>query len=130
MNNKYDWRYENSISYTKTYSDPSGIVEHKYVPWRTNRYFSNFIDTVLYVNEINMHSHLDNKLQYDYLFHSIRKNRRFFKNQKSDKSENLALVQNYYKYNVQRAKEVLRILTPEQLEYIRNFYSKGGTWFQ
>lgn len=74
-----------------------------------------------------MHSHLDNKLQYDYLFHSIRKNRRFFKNQKSDKSENLALVQNYYKYSVQRAKEVLRILTPEQLEYIRNFYSKGGT---
>lgn len=127
MNNNYNWCYENSISYTKQYTDPSNNPEHKYVAWRTNRHFSNFIDTVLYTNEINMHSHLDSKLQYDYLFHSIRKNKRFYKSKKADKSETLKLVQNYYKYNVQRAKEAMRILSPEHIEYITNFYSKGGT---
>lgn len=127
---KYDWRYENSIQQTKEYHDPDGLVEHKYSAWRTNGIMSNFIDTVLHANEMNTHYHLDNKLQYDYLFHSVRKKKRFFKRTKApttkDSEAAFAAVQSFYKYNNERTREALRILTQDQIDCIIKKQEKGG----
>ncbi len=130
MTNKYDWRYENSIQYTKVYHDPDGVVEHKYNPWRTNGSLSNFIDTVLHANEMNRNYHLDGKLQYDYLYHSVRKGKRFFKRAKASKTKDdeaaFSAVQAFYKYSNQRTREALTILTPDQIEIIVKKQEKGG----
>lgn len=121
----YDFRYENSINYTKKYIDTDNN-EHKYVSWRTNSILSNYVDTILYSNEMNINHHLDNKLQYDYLFYSIPKKKRFFKKDKPLNYDDFLLVQNYYKYNNVRTKEILSILTKDQLEMIRKRLEKGG----
>ena len=73
MTNNYDWRYENSIGSTKDYQQVEGPVEFPYSPWRTNSVFSNYIDTIIYANQMNLNNVLDSKLQYDYLFFSILK---------------------------------------------------------
>ena len=125
--NQYDWRYENSINWDKNYLETEGLIEHKYVPWRTNSSLSNFPDTILLANEMNMAAHLDARLQYDFLFHSVRKRKRFFKKERVNKSPEHSLVQSVYKYNDQRTKEALRVLTNEQLEIIRKKQEKGGT---
>ena len=119
---KYDWKYEKSISKTKQYID----CVDSYTPWLTNKYLCNFIDTVYYSNQMNCNPHLDAKLQYDFLYHSIRKRNRFFKRQKHNKTDDFSLVQQYYKYNTKKTLEVLNTLSEDQLEIIRTKMQKGG----
>jgi hypothetical protein len=121
----YDWRYENSINYTKEYQDPDNN-EHKYSAWRTNSSLSIHSDTVLYANEMNMLHHLDNKPQYDYLFFSIRKKKRFAKREKRSEDVNFDLIQQHYKYNNERTREALKILSEAQIDIIRQKEEKGG----
>ena len=47
--------------------------EKQYPPFLVNRNFSNFQETVLYANEMNRLPLTDNKLQFDYLINSLRK---------------------------------------------------------
>lgn len=129
MAEKYDWRYENSIQLTKQYVDQEIPGEHKYNPWRTNGVMSNFIDTILYANAMNCNYHLDPKLQYDFLFHSVPKKKRFFKREKVNRKDNdviFAAVQQYYKYSNKRTLEALTILTEDQIDSIVKKQEKGG----
>jgi len=103
------------LSYEK-----KGVLDDEgdYNPFLTNRYFSYFPDTIFYANEMNMSKGLDNKLQHDYYFYSIRKNKRYSKWPKKDKIEILQAIQIYYGYNLSKAKEVLNILNKEQVDFI------------
>lgn len=123
---KYDWRYENSITLTKEYCFTEEKPEFSYNPWRTNIVLSNYSDTILYVNEINNNKHLDYKLQYDYLFHSIKQKKRFFKKTKTFPIEDLSIIQEYYGYNPRKAKEVADLLTKEQIKILKAKLDKGG----
>jgi hypothetical protein len=122
----YDWRWENSILQNKKYLQVEGVVEYSYNPWRTNSTLSNYYDTIAVANIMNCNPHLDHKLQYDYLYLKVKKEKRWFKKKKAKKDEVFTLVQNYYKYNNVRTKEALKILTKEQIDVIRKEQEKGG----
>jgi hypothetical protein len=132
----YDWRYENNINNEKDILDINA-QEFKYEPWRTNTSLSNHVDTLFHANEMNMNYHLSDKMQYQYLFYSIRKVKRYgSKKTEQDKleekrikqeQEKIHLIQEYYKYNKTKSKEILRILSEEHLEIIRKRIEKGGT---
>lgn len=126
---RYDWRYENSITSGKKPVD----VDMDYSQWRTNNILSNYRETILYANEMNCHYNVTDQMHYDYLYNSIRKKRmtgiketESEKKARKQKEELQTLVSNYYKYNIVRTKEVLKILTAEQIEFIRNKNNKGG----
>lgn len=124
---KYDWRYENSINTKDVYLELGVAGDPKYDQFRTNKSFSNYPDTVMHAQEVNMSYGLDNKLHYDYLFHSIRKKKRFFKvRPKGEHDDMFALVQSYYKYSNKKTYETLAVLTDEQLAIIRKKMDKGG----
>lgn len=123
----YDWRWENSINTKDRYLELGVAGDPKYEAFRTNRSLSNHPDTVLQAQDMNMSYHLDDKLQYDYLFNSIRKKRRSFKyRQKKTKDEMFAIVQEFYKYSNKKTHEVLAVLTDEQLTKIIRKMDKGG----
>ena len=111
----------NDISYKKqnifndTESYPAYIV---------NKGFSYFIDTVFQSNQVNYYHHLDDRLQFDYLLNSIKRKRRFSKWVKQQKVEDLEAIQEYYGYNIKKAKDVVGILNDDQLTKIKKF--KGG----
>ncbi len=93
-----------------------------------NRALSMNVDTVMYVNEMNVHYQLDPLLQYDYFINSLRKKKRWSKWAKATgSSANLELIKEFYNYNEQRAREVLDLLTESEIEDIRLRLSKGGT---
>ena len=93
-----------------------------------NRALSMNVDTILYVNEMNIHYQLDPLLQYDYFINSLRKKKRWSKWAKATgPSANLELIKECYNYNEQRAREVLDLLTESEVEEIRLRFSKGGT---
>ena len=131
----YDWRFENSINLGK---QPLELDKEpfKYEKWRTNSSLSNFVDTIMHVNEMNLNMHITDQMHYDYLFNSVRKTKRYGKKKteedrrletlQKEESEKLDLIQEYYKYNTANAKAALRVLTESQLEIIKRRLEKGG----
>ena len=80
----------------------------------------------LLVNELNQMHHLDNKLQYHFLINIIRKRKRFSKWIKPDLDSDTEVVKQYYGYSNEKAKQVLSLLSPEQIKIIKQKVSKGG----
>ena len=101
-------------------------AERKYPPYIVNRCLSSFTDTILYVNEMNKNSHLEKKLQYDFLLNSVKPRKRFSPWARKDSIDYLDVVKEYYGYNDDKALQALRILTKDQLDTIKKSLSKGG----
>jgi|TARA_R110000796_G_scaffold17757_1_gene54402 hypothetical protein len=104
------------------------LPEHEkmYVPFVTNRSLSYFPDTVLLANEMNRYHHIDSKLQYQFLINIVRKRKRFSKWVKPEIENDIESVKEYYGYSNDKARQVLRLLSSEQLTIIRDKVSKGG----
>lgn len=94
-------------------------TERDYVPFVINRALSNFIDAMPYVHFLNVHHQLPHKMQYDYLFHGLRKMKRYGKWNKLEKHEYLDDVMKYYKVSQQKAIGYIERLTIEQLQALR-----------
>lgn len=124
------WDYINNITTGKVNlireSDDPFTAEKEYPAFMANRGLSYFIDTIMYANDMNQHASLDNLLQYEYLYYSVPKKKRFTKWSKPDKSEDVAFVSEYFGYSKKRAEEALRLLTPVQLDQIKQTLDKGG----
>lgn len=125
---KYELKdYLNSINFDKTnLMDADEEAVRQYPPYIINRCLSGFMDTVLYANEMNMASHLDNKMQYDFYINTLRKRKRFSPWLKKDSLKDLELVKQYYGYSNEKAKTALGLLTEEQLNYIKSKLDTGG----
>ena len=120
--------YLNSINYTKKSvmdtDDPAW--EKKYPAYIVNKCMSHHMDTVMYANEMNMCQHIDNKLQYDFFINTVRSRKRFSPWDKKQKMNDLDVVKQYYGYSNEKARQALNILTPDQLNVIKNKLNKGG----
>ena len=117
----------NSINNTKKNlinEDP--LLEKEYPPYIINRCFSGHIDSIMFANELNKYPNLQKKLQYDFFLNSLRKKKRFSPWLRKDQIKNLDLIKQYYGYSNEKAKQVLNILTKEQLSFIRDRLETGG----
>ena len=120
-----DWL--NSINRTKKNlidEDPS--LEKEYSPYIINRIYSGHLDSVLFANEMNRYNFLPKKSQYDFLLNTLRDKKGFSPWLRKDEIKNLDLVKRYYGYSNEKAKQALRILTKEQLNFIRSKFETGG----
>ena len=120
-----DWL--NSVNFNKddlTYDDPDCIKD--YPAYIVNRCLSGHFDTVLYANEMNLHPNLDKDMQYQFFLNSLRKRKRFSPWLRKDKIENLNIIKKYYGYSNEKALQALRLLTNEQLDYIKKRLDTGG----
>ena len=121
-----DWL--NSINLTKediTRDDPQLIK--KYSPFIINKCMSGHLDTVMFANEMNLQSHLAKDLQYQFYLNSLRRKKRYSPWLRKDKVKNLDVVKKYYGYSNEKAIQALRVLTKEQLNYIKKRIDVGGT---
>ena len=73
------------------------------------------------------YSFLPKKMQYDFFINSLRKKKRFSPWLRQDKIKDLDYVKRYYGYSNEKAKQALRILTKEQLTFIKSKFETGGT---
>jgi hypothetical protein len=102
------------------------ITEKQYNSFMVNRGLSYFNDTVLMANEMNINSHLDNRLQFDFFINIIRKKKRFSKWAKAETSSDVEVIKEYYGYNNQKARQILNLITPDQMEVLKKKVNKGG----
>lgn len=120
MTNPFD--YVNSIN-SKDYIMTEDADYNWFI---VNRAFSMYPDTIFFANEANKLSNLPVDMQYDYLYGTVSKRKRFAKWPKKQKDEDLALIREYYKYSVETARLVLSVLNDDQLAEIRKRIEQGG----
>ena len=120
-----DWL--NSINFNKddlTSEDPDTIKD--YPSYIINRCLSGHLDTILYANEMNLYPNLDKDMQYQFFLNSLRKRKRFSPWLRKDKVDNLNIIKKYYGYSNEKALQALRLLTQQQLDYIKKRLDTGG----
>jgi hypothetical protein len=100
--------------------------EKDYNAFMVNRGLSYFPDSVIYANEMNMFHHLDSRLQYLFLINIVRKRNRFSKWNKASESEDIKAIKSYYGYSNEKARDVLPLLSNENLKIIRGRIQHGG----
>lgn len=101
--------------------------EKDYNAFLVNRALSYHMDCILYANQMNMNSLTPRKLQYQYLFHSIRSMKRKFQPwHKQDKIKDIEYVKEFFGYSDEKAKEVLDILTDSNIQEMKSKLEKGG----
>ena len=120
-----DWL--NSINFTKENlmeQDPDSKKD--YAPYIINRCLSGHLDCILFVNEMNKYSFLDKDLQYNFYLNTLRKKKRFSPWLRKDKVTDLECIKTYYGYSNEKASQALKILSKEQLEFIKQRLDTGG----
>tara|TARA_Y100000768_G_scaffold94974_1_gene69077 strand:- start:244 stop:621 length:378 start_codon:yes stop_codon:yes gene_type:complete len=120
------FEYCNAINYTKKDIMIDDVAEKAYAPYMVNRQLSYFNDTVLAANEMNLKHHIDNRLQFDFFINIVRKRKRFSKWFKPEQISDLDVVKKYYGYSNEKARQVLTLLSTEQINELKNKVARGG----
>ena len=118
----------NSINLTKVNlleEDPLAIKN--YTPFMVNRGLSYFPDSVLYANEMNRFVEIPREWQFFFLLNTITRRKRYSKWFKQDaNTKEIELVMEYYGYSTEKARNVVDLLTKDQLLAIEEKLNKGG----
>ena len=121
-----DWL--NSINFNKKdliEEDPS--ISKDYPPYIVNRCLSGHLDCIMFANEMNKYPNLDKDMQYSFYLNTLRKKKRFSPWLRKDKVTDLQCVKEYYGYSNEKASQALKILSPQQLDYIKQRLETGGS---
>ena len=125
MSNPFD--YATSILQTKKQLIVDDLTEKEYNPFLVNRSLSYHRDCIIYANEMNRRHFLDKKLQFDFLINTVRSQKRpFAKWIKSEKSEDIECIKVYFGLSDSKAKEVLGLLSEEQIQQLKKQTDTGG----
>jgi hypothetical protein len=119
-----DWL--NSIYFSKKNLLEEIDNPNQYPAFIVNRMLSGNIDTALFSSELNERFTMDKDMQYKFLLYAVPKRKRFSNYLKKNKLEDLELVKSYYGYNTEKALDALRLLSKEQIDYIREELNTGG----
>ena len=119
-----DWL--NSINFTKENlaEDPEAIKS--YPPYIINRCLSGHLDCILFANEMNKNHQLSKDMQYSFYLNTLRKKKRFSPWLRKDKVTDLESIKQYYGYSNEKASQALKILTKEQINFIKHRLDTGG----
>jgi len=118
--------YLNAINDTKKNIIVDDITEKKYNSFMVNRGLSYFQDAVIVANEMNRYHNTDNKLQFDFLINMIRKRKRFSKWLKPQIESDIEVIKLYYGYSNEKARQVLSLLSPHQIDGLKKKVNTGG----
>ena len=120
-----DWL--NSINFTKQNlleEDPDVIID--YPRYIINRCLSGHLDAIMFANEMNKYPNLDKDLQYHFYLNTLRKKKRFSPWLRKDKVTDLEIIKQYYGYSNEKSLQALKILTLDQINFIKQRLDIGG----
>jgi len=124
----------NPFDYIKSINEKTGNMmdispdaERDYVPFVVNRGLSFSADTILYANEMNCKPLTDKRMQYDYLYSSVRKRKRYDKWVKPSEMDDELVEAVMLRYQVgrKRAMEYIRLLDDASLDALKRV--RGGS---
>lgn len=118
--------YLDAIYFTKKTDIVNDENEKFYNPFIINKMLSANIDTLFHAQELNQYLRISKQAHFRLALHSIPKKKRYGKFMKHIKDKRLEVIKEYYNCSTFKAKEVLKMLKPEQLNFINEYLDKGG----
>jgi len=120
-----DWL--NTInSSKKNLIDEDPLLESKYPAFVVNKCMAGHLDAIMFANEMNMNPNIDKKMQYDFYLNTLRSKKRFSPWIRKEELKNIECIKSYYGYSDEKAKQVLPLLTENQLSFIKSKLEIGG----
>jgi len=116
---------ENLMDPNKSDYDP--MCEKNYPAFFVNKVLSGSSDTVMLANEMNRNHALKKDMQFQFLLNSIRPKKRYIPFIRPEQTEDIECVKEYYGYSNDKAKSALKILSENDIKYIKEKLFKGGT---
>lgn len=118
------FQFIESILSSKMYLMTDVFNEKDYNAFLTNRGLSQHVDAIGHAETMNLFPGLDAKMQYDYLYHGVRKmHRRYVKWPKEEAADTIILcIQKHFQYNRKRAEEILPFFTKAQRQELLLMY--------
>jgi len=107
-------------------TDNDDLAQKSYEPFIVNRGLSLFPDTVLYANEMNRLALLEKAPQFLYLLNIIRPRKRYEKWIKKTAMDDEKIVADYYNISLRKAKDAIKVLTPDHVKTMRQLLDTGG----
>ena len=107
----------------KKYSE----CKNQYPAFIINRMMAGHIDCILAAQEMNKHFTMPPEMQYKFYLNSIRKQKRFTPFIKKSKLDNVQYIMDYYNVSLAKAEDYLKILSIEEVQYIKDQLNKGGS---
>ena len=102
------------------------VTEKEYNPWIVNRSLGSSSELLYHVEQINSHSELSKKMQYDYYFYSIPKAKRFKKwiktNEKSSNYKYIEEISKYFKCSIRKAETAWSIMSDDQRDKMKDIF--------
>tara|TARA_Y100001938_G_scaffold75023_1_gene103964 strand:- start:58 stop:438 length:381 start_codon:yes stop_codon:yes gene_type:complete len=121
-----DWL--NSINFNKeNLIEEDSTLAKEYPPFIINKCLSGHLDCVLLANEMNRYHFLDKDMQYNFYLNILRKKKRFSPWLRKEKVSDIEYVKQYYGYSNEKASQILKILSDEQIDFIKQRLDTGGT---
>ena len=121
-----DWL--NSINFNKeNLIRGNAYIVKEYPPYIINKCLSGHLDCILFANEMNKYHFLDKDMQYEFYINILRKRKRFSPWIRKDKVTDLDCVKQYYGYSNEKASQALKVLSSDQIQFIKQRLDTGGT---
>jgi hypothetical protein len=83
-----------------------GRSASEYTPYLMNKGLSQFPDTIMSANAMNMHHQLDKQMQYEFMLHAIRPRKRVGKWAKKEDAEVAQTIADLFGCSIKRAEEI------------------------
>lgn len=109
----------------KSEHDRDEVIED-YVPWVINRAMSNTFDSMLFAAEMNVYSHLDPDMQFDFYYHGLPKGKRYGKWNKVDATNEtlINILSEVMQINKDLAKRYLALFSEDEKKQLLEY--EGG----
>jgi len=123
------FEFVNAINSTKeNLFKTKGYTKKDYSAFLVNKAFSYYHDTIMIANEANRWLN-DCPAETHYLFYLdiVDKGKRFTKWGKEIKDPNVAVIMKHYNYSNEKAREVVKLFSDEEIDKIRKMYYTGGS---
>ena len=117
-----DFKIVNHINTGKSRDVLDKVRRKDYSPYLVNKALSYFPDTVLQANQMNLASFIDIQAQYDYLFYTVRKRKRYSKWYKGHTSDMISILRDVLSCS---PKEAEMYFSKDEIKKLKKVY--GGT---
>lgn len=115
--NKTPFSYVNAVNEAKDIE-----VTSEYSQYLMNRNFSMFNDTILIANHANSLQNIDNELHFKFYRNLVNRRKRYFRWPKTNSSDDINIISEYFQFSIEKALEALRILSDEQIMFIKKWH--------
>jgi len=100
-------------------------INQHYVPFITNKLLAQFQDCIYFACIVDKMSNMPLYAQYLFYYYAIAKRNRFKRMEQTIINPDVKIIMDYYNYSHQKAVDIVRIISKEKMDVIRELMTKG-----